>query len=59
MNGKVLDPCRSIDRYLSIGIVITIPPMTSLRLKSRLGLFGCALWHPMHDWLIALSAYTV
>jgi hypothetical protein len=26
--------------YLSIGMVITIPPMTSLRLKSRLGLFG-------------------
>ena len=51
MNGTVLDECQRSGRfqqppsalcgplYLSIEMVITIPPMTSLRLKSRLGLF--------------------
>jgi len=34
--------------HYSIGIVISIPPITSLILKSRLGLLGCALWQPMH-----------
>jgi len=44
--------------YWLSGIVITIPPITSSSLKSRFGLFGCALWHPMQAWETARSAYT-
>jgi hypothetical protein len=38
-----------------IGILITSAPMTSLTLKSRLGLSGWALWQPMHPSVTARS----
>ena len=37
------------------GMLMTNPPMTSLILKSRLGLSGWALWHPMQAWVTARS----
>ena len=37
------------------GILITIAPITSLILKSRLGLSGWALWQPMQAWVTARS----
>ena len=37
------------------GMLMTNPPMTSLILKSRLGLSGWALWQPMQAWVTARS----
>src|SRR5262249_8369662 len=37
------------------GILITNAPMTSLSLKSCLGLSGCALWQPIQAWVTARS----
>ena len=42
--------------YRPTGIVMTMPPITSLSLKSRLGLLGCWLWQAMQAWATAMSA---
>ncbi len=42
--------------YWPIGMLMIIPPITSFNLKSFFGLLGCALWHPMQAWEMALSA---
>ena len=44
----------AVDAYFT-GILITIAPMISLILKSRLGLSGWELWQPMQAWATARS----
>ena len=53
---SVIDPIVTPHYYIYFtGILITSAPMTSLILKSRLGLSGWALWQPMQAWVTARS----